>query len=58
MTEKNMFVYKLVCNEVFQILVIFYVKLATLPEKSQPLFPSNPPFKIEILSRNLFLKIQ
>ena len=39
MNEKNIFVYKL-----------FYVKTATTWKKS-PLFPSNPPLNVKILSR-------
>ena len=50
MTKKNIFVYKR-----FLLLNIldfswFLCKSCNPPEKSHPLFPSNPPLKIEILS--------
>ena len=46
MTEKN----------IFQILIYFNVKIATSPEKSYPLSPSNPPLKLEVLLSPPFWK--
>ena len=48
MTEKNIFVNKLFIREIFQIFVYFLN--CNPPRKSHPLFSSNPPLKIEILS--------
>ena len=50
MTEKIIFAYKLFLSlNISDFSSIFYVKTATPPEKGYPLFPSNPPLKIEIL---------
>ena len=67
MTEKNIFAYNLFFVIKFFIFsFFFYVKIApppphpptpTLPEKSHPLFPTNPPLKVLVLSSPLFLKI-
>ena len=46
MTEKN----------IFQILIYFNVKIATRPEKSYPLSPSNPSLKLEVLLSPPFWK--
>ena len=52
MTEKNISVYYNFCRSIFQILVIFYIKTATLPPKKvtrQQAPSKNPPplfFKI------------
>ena len=56
MTEKNIFVYKLFCHWIFQILIYFYVKIATPLKKVTP-FLRNPPLKVEVLSSHPFLKI-
>ena len=58
MTEKNIFAYKLFfAIKYFEFSFTFYVKIANLPpEKSHPLFPSNSPLKIEILSSPPFWK--
>ena len=56
MTEKNIFVYKLSCCKIFHILVYFLCKNCNPPKKSHPLFPSNPPLKIEILSSPPFFE--
>ena len=53
MTEKNIFAYK----PFFSLNIsdsIFYVKIATPPEKSHPLFPSNPTLKVKVLSSPFF----
>ena len=53
MTEKTFIVIKY-----FRFEFIFYVKIATPPpKKSHPLFPSNPPLKVDVLSSPFFLKI-
>ena len=58
-TEKNIFVYKLYCHWIFQILIIFYVETATLLplKKVTSLFPSNPTLKIDVLSSPHFWKL-
>ena len=46
MTEKNISVYYNFCRSIFQILVIFYIKTATLPPKKvtrQQAPSKNPP---------------
>ena len=53
MTEKNIFGNFFVVKY-FRFLFTFYVKTATSPEKSHPLFPSNLPLKIGILSSPLY----
>ena len=58
MIEKNIFVCKLFLSLNIPDFILFFVKTATSsPEKSHPLFPSNLPLKIEILSSHPFLKI-
>ena len=53
MTEKTFIVIKY-----FRFEFIFYVKIATPPpKKSHPLFPSNLPLKVDVLSSPFFLKI-
>ena len=52
MAEKNIFAHKLFLSLNIADFNLFYVKIATSPEKSHPLFPSNPP-----LSSPSFLKI-
>ena len=42
MTEENIFVYKSFGHYIFQVLVYFYVKTATLLDKGHPSFPANP----------------
>ena len=53
-------------SKYFRFQFIFYVKIAPpsppstphlLKKKFSPLFPSNPPLKVEVLSSPLFLKI-
>ena len=51
------FAYKLFCHKIFQILFIFYVKIAATLEKQPPMqppgsppLPQQPPLKIEVLS--------
>ena len=51
MTEKNIFAYKLVLSLNISDFNFFMWKLdPPPPEKSEPLFPSNPPLKAEALS--------
>ena len=50
MADKNIFAYKLFLSLNISDFNFFYVKVATHPEKSHPLFPGNPPLKIEVLS--------
>ena len=52
MTEKNIFVYKLSLPLNISYFSLFFVKTATPPppEKSYPLFSSNLPLKVEVLS--------
>ena len=58
MTEKNIFADKLFLSLNISYFNLFFMwKLHTPSEKSHPLFPSNPPLKIEVLSSPLFLKI-
>ena len=47
MTEKNIFVYKLFCHEIFQILVHFFCKNCKPLKKITPLFSSNPLSKLK-----------
>ena len=56
MTVKNIFAYKLFLSLNISYFNFLYVKIATPPEKSHPLFPSNPPLKAEVLSSPPFLK--
>ena len=52
MAEKNIFAYKLFfsLNIIdFNIFILFFLEIATPPEKCCPLFPSNPPLKVEVL---------
>ena len=61
MTDKNIFVYKLFLLLNISDLFFFFLKLQppSLMKEVNPLFPSNPPLKIEILSSPCapFLKI-
>ena len=59
MTEKYVFVYKLFLSlNISDFSLFFYVKTATSLKKIHPLFPSNPPPKIGILTCHPpFLKI-
>ena len=50
MTEKNIFVYKLFLLLNISDFILFFMYKLQPPEKSHPLFPINPPLKIEILS--------
>ena len=54
MAERNIFIYKHFLSLKFQILVYFLQKKLPSPlpilKKSDPLFPSNPALRIEILS--------
>ena len=56
MTEKNIFAYKLFLSLNISNFNFFFffgggVKIATTPlKKVTPLFPSNPPIKVEVLS--------
>ena len=57
LTENSIFVYKPFLSLNISDF-IFYVKIAIpFPEKSYPLFPSNPSLKTEVLSSSTFLKI-
>ena len=47
MIEKNIFAHKLFLSLNIADFNLFYVKIATPPEKSHPLFPSNPPLSEE-----------
>ena len=56
MTEKNIFVYKLLfSSSISGFWFIFYIKIAPLLslEKVTPSFPATPPLKIEVLSSPL-----
>ena len=53
MTEKNIFAYKPFLSLNISDF-IFYVKTATPLEKVNPIFPSNPPLKIEIFQGSPF----
>ena len=59
MTEENIFAYKLYLSlNISDFNLFFMWKLQPPPpEKSYPLFPNNPPLKVEVLSSPLFLKI-
>ena len=50
MTEKNIFVYKLFLSLRISDFSLFFMQKQQPPKKCKPLFPSNPPLKIEILS--------
>ena len=56
MTEKNIFVLKFFCHYTFQILVYFLCKNCNPPRKGHPLFHTNLPLKIKVLSNPLFFK--
>ena len=50
MTGQNILVYKRFYHRIFQILVYFLSKSCnSLPQKGHPVFPSNPPLKIEVV---------
>ena len=60
MTEKDIFAYKLFLSLNISDFNLFLCENCTPPppEKSHPLFPSNPPLKVEVLSSTPpFLKI-
>ena len=59
MTEKNIFVYKLfLLSNISDLSLFFFCKNCNLPlKKVTSLFSSNPPLKVEVLSRPPFLKI-
>ena len=50
MTEKNVFVYKCKCHEIFQIFVYFLCKNWNPLKKKSPPLSQQPSLKIEILS--------
>ena len=50
MTEKNIFAYKLVCHQIFQILIYFLCENYTPPWKMSPPLSQQPPIKVEVLS--------
>ena len=58
MIEKNIFVYKHFSSLNISDFVFFLCKNCNPLEKSHPLFPSNIPLKIEILSSPAFLKFR
>ena len=58
MTEKNIFVHKLFLSlNISDFNLFFMWKLQPPLKKVTPVFPSNPPLKVEILSSPLFFKI-
>ena len=58
MTEKNIFAYKLFLSlNISDCNLFFMWKLQPPLKKVAPLFPSNPPLKVEVLSSSPFLKI-
>ena len=59
MTEKNIFLYKLFLWLSISDSSLFFCKNSTplVPEKSFPLFPSNPPLKIEACQALSFLSM-
>ena len=58
MTDKNIFAYKPFLTLIFQILIyVLCENCNPAPEKSNPLFPSNSPLKVEVLSSPQFWKI-
>ena len=57
MTEKNIFAYKVFLSLNISDFNLFLCENCNPPEKSHPLFPSNPPLKVEVLPSPPFLKI-
>ena len=57
MTEKKFRLPTFFLIKYFKSQSIFYVKIATTSLQRSPLFPTNPPLKVKVLSSPPFLKI-